>query len=289
MKKAIQSKVILLTGASSGIGFDTAKLLASQGHKVYAAARRVERMEPLKEFGIVPVHMDVTDKAQTDAAIKEVIDTEGHIDVLINNAGYGYFGAIENVSMEEARKQLDVNVFGLAQLTKSVLPYMRRQGYGRIVNTASIAGRLVLLFGGWYNVSKYAVEAFSDALRMEVKPFGIDVCIIEPGGIKTAWGTIAAEHLEESSRGTAYEKEGLAMASMMKYGYSQSNILSPPSVIAKAISKAVNARHPRTRYRTGRASHLLVFLHSLLSDRQWDSLMRMGGKYNDKMGLNNDK
>ena len=198
-------KVILITGASSGIGFDAAQTLARQGHKVYAAARRVELMEPLKADGVQILKMDVTDEASMQQGVNEVIQAEGKIDVLINNAGYGFFGAIETVPLEEARRQVEVNVFGLARLTQLVLPQMRQQGSGRIINTSSIAGKMVFYMGGWYNVTKYSVEAFSDALRMEMKPFGIDVVMIEPGAIKTDWGIIAARHLKESAKGTAYQ------------------------------------------------------------------------------------
>ncbi|MCR5561182.1 MAG: oxidoreductase [Bacteroidales bacterium] len=266
-------KVILITGASSGIGYETAKKLALQGHKVYGAARRTDKLEALREFGVVPVRMDVTDEVSMKEGVDAVIKAEGRIDVLVNNAGYGYFGAVENVSMEEARRQVEVNVFGLAALTRMVLPYMREQHSGRIINTASIAGKAVVPFGGWYHVSKYSVEALSDALRMEMKPFGIDVVIIEPGGIKTDWGLIAAKHLEESSVGTAYEKPALRMAKTMTIGYS-SNIMSKPKIISNAISRAVNARRPKTRYRRGIGSGFGLFLHAILPDRWWDALMR---------------
>ena len=222
--------------------------------------------------------MDVTDDASMIAGVNAVLEAEGRIDVLVNNAGYGYFGAIENVSMEEARKQLEVNVFGLARLTQLVIPHMRQQGSGRIVNLASIAGKLALYFGGWYHVSKFAVEGFSDALRMELKPFGIDVVIIEPGGIRTEWGVIAADHLAESSKGTVYEQAALNEANAMKYTYTRAKLLSNPSVIAKAICKGVNRRHPKARYRTGMGSHSLVFLHWLLPSKWWDGLMRSLGK-----------
>ncbi|MBR6847849.1 MAG: oxidoreductase [Bacteroidales bacterium] len=274
----MKQKVILLTGASSGIGYDTATRLARQGHKVYGAARRIDKMLPLKELGVIPIKMDVTDDASMIAGVNAVMEAEGRIDVLVNNAGYGYFGAIENVSMEEARKQLEVNVFGLARLTQLVIPHMRQQGSGRIVNLASIAGKLALYFGGWYHVSKFAVEGFSDALRMELKPFGIDVVIIEPGGIRTEWGVIAADHLAESSKGTVYEQAALNEANAMKYTYTRAKLLSNPSVIAKAICKGVNRRHPKARYRTGMGSHSLVFLHWLLPSKWWDGLMRSLGK-----------
>ena len=270
-------KIILITGASSGIGYDTALALARQGHKVYAAARRMEKMEPLREEGIATIRMDVTDETSMTEGIKTIMEAEGRIDVLINNAGYGYFGAIENVSMEEARRQLEVNVFGLARLCQLVLPIMRQQGSGRIINTSSVAGKSVLYYGGWYHVTKYSVEAFSDALRIEMKPFGIDVVMIEPGGIKTEWGHIAANHLAESSQGTAYEPTGLVEAANFHWMY-DSNLLSKPSVVTKAMCKAVNSRRPKARYRIGAFSGTIVFFHWLLPTPWWDALMRQLGK-----------
>ena len=271
------NKVILLTGASSGIGYDTAVALAQQGHKVYAAARRVERMEPLRQYGIVPLKMDVTDEASMQEGVKTLLEAEGRIDVLINNAGYGYFGAVENVPMDDARNQLEVNVFGLARLCQLVLPTMRAQHSGRIINTASVAGRAVFYYGGWYHVSKYAVESLSDAMRMELKPFGIDVVIIEPGAIKTNWGIIAADHLIESSKGTAYEQTGTMMANNLRNMY-LSNTISDPAVVRKAIVRAVNARRPCTRYRIGRMANAIVFFHWLLPTRWWDAFLRLMGK-----------
>lgn len=267
------SKVVLITGASSGIGFDAARMLARQGHRVYAAARRVEMMEPLRADGVVPLSMDVTDQESMTAGVKAVIDAEGRIDVLVNNAGYGYFGAIETVSDAEARRQLEVNVFGLAALCRLVIPHMRRQRSGRIINTSSIAGLMVLPFGGWYHVSKYSVEALSDALRMELRPFGIDVAMIEPGGIRTDWGIIAARHLADSTRGTDYEPAAQPEADLLDKAY-RGRFLSNPKVVAKAISLAVNSRRPRTRYRIGRFSHLGVIMHRLLPARWWDALLR---------------
>lgn len=273
----MERKIILLTGASSGIGFDTAIALAKQGHKVYAAARRVERMEPLRKYDIVPLKMDVTDEESMQSGVQTILASEGRIDVLINNAGYGYFGAVENVPMADARNQLDVNVFGLARLCQLVLPHMRKQHSGRIINTSSVAGKSVLYYGAWYHVSKYAVEAFSDALRMETQPFGIDVVIIEPGAIKTDWGIIAADHLAKSSEGTDYAQTGKMMAENLR-GMYQSASLSDPSVVRKAICRAVNARRPRTRYRIGRLSGAIIFFHWLLPTRWWDGMMRMMGK-----------
>ena len=277
MSSMKSNKVILLTGASSGIGYDTAVALAQQGHKVYAAARRVDRMVPLRQYGIVPLKMDVTDEASMQEGVKTLLDAEGRIDVLINNAGYGYFGAVENVPMDDARNQLEVNVFGLARLCQLVLPTMRAQHSGRIINTASVAGRAVFYYGGWYHVSKYAVESLSDAMRMELKPFGIDVVIIEPGAIKTNWGIIAADHLIESSKGTAYEQTGTMMANNLRNMY-LSNTISDPAVVRKAIVRAVNARRPCTRYRIGRMANAIVFFHWLLPTRWWDAFLRLMGK-----------
>ena len=270
-------KVILITGASSGIGFDAAQTLARQGHLVYAAARRTTLMEPLKALGVHVIGMDVTDEDSMIKGVDTVIQAEGRIDVLVNNAGYGYFGAIENVPIEEARRQLEVNVFGLARLTQLVLPHMRKQRQGRIINTSSIAGKMVFYMGGWYNVTKYSVEAFSDALRMEMKPFGIDVVMIEPGAIKTDWGLIAARHLKESSAGTAYEEIGTQWSNNMDWFY-RTNLLSQPSVITKAISRAVNSRHPKARYCRGRFSFVGRIAHAVMPARWWDAIMRKGGK-----------
>ena len=209
-------KVILLTGASSGIGYQTAESLAKEGHIVYGAARRIEKMEDLKQFGVKSIYLDVTDENSIKNAVDTIIGNEGRIDVLINNAGYGSFGAVEDVDISEAKMQFEVNLFGLARLVQLVLPYMRKQKSGRIINVSSMGGRLTTYFGAWYHATKYALEAFSDALRMEVSDFGIDVSLIEPGGIKTDWGIIAADKLANSAKGGAYEKEAMKTAKGMK-------------------------------------------------------------------------
>ncbi len=273
----MEQKIILITGASSGIGRDAALALAAHGHKVYAAARRTDLMEPLRAHGIEVLRMDVTDGQSMADGVETILKAEGRIDVLVNNAGYGYFGAVETVSMEEARRQLEVNVFGLARLCQLVLPAMRQQRSGRIVNISSVAGRSVFYFGGWYHVSKYSVEALSDALRMEAKPFGIDVAMIEPGAIKTDWGIIAADHLRDSAAGTAYETDATRWAAILRSMY-QSNHLSSPSTVTRAILRAVESRRPRARYRTGRLSGTIVFFHWLLPARWWDALMRLGAR-----------
>lgn len=268
----MEKKVIILTGASSGIGFQTAEMLAKQGHIVYGAARRVEKMEPLKDFGVKPLQLDVTSEDSINEAVESVINAEGRIDVLVNNAGYGSYGAVEDVDMVEARKQFDVNLFGVAMLTKQVLPLMRKQHEGTIINISSMGGRVTTYFGAWYHATKYALEAFSDALRMETKEFGINVTLIEPGGIKTPWGFIAADHLENSAKGGAYEQQAKKTAEGMRKQYS-GKMMSDPKIIAKAISKAVNAHRPKARYLIGLGAKPLVFMHSILPARWFDWMM----------------
>lgn len=262
-------KRVLVTGASSGMGYEVALLLASKGYEVYGAARRVALMEPLRASGVTPVALDVCDSASITACLEKV----GEIDVLVNCAGYGSMGAIENVPLEEARRQLDVNVFGLAALCKAVIPGMRAKGCGRIVNISSVAGRGCMYFGGWYNVSKYSVEAFSDALRIELRPFGIDVVLVEPGGTSTDWGIIAADHLAASSAGTPYEPAALREADTMRKGFGL-KLFASPLKVARCIVRAATVRRPRARYLTGSGARTIVFLHAILPTRLWDALMR---------------
>lgn len=264
--------VILITGASSGIGLQTAMTLARQGHVVYGAARRIDKLEALAADGVRPLRLDITSEESMTTAVATLIKNEKRIDVLINNAGYGSYGAIEDVSLAEAKKQFDVNLFGMARLTQLVLPHMRAQRAGRIINTSSMGGRLVSYMGAWYHATKYAVEAFSDALRMETRNFGIKVSIIEPGCIKTNWGFIAADHLVASAQGGAYEQQATKAATGMRRQY-HSNMLSAPQVISNAISKAVNRRHPRTRYLVGFGAKPLVLAKTLLPTRFFDFLM----------------
>lgn len=194
------NKVVLVTGASSGIGMSVAKRLLAAGAVVYAAARRTELMAPLAEAGAHVLYLDLTDDASAQAAVAAVIAGQGRIDVLVNNAGYGYFGALETVAPEEARRQFDVNVFGLARMCQLVLPHMRENGGGRIVNVSSMAAYFCQPRGGWYHAAKHAVAALGDSLRMEVKPFGVKVISIEPGAIRTSWCDIAMDNMLASSR-----------------------------------------------------------------------------------------
>jgi len=269
-------KVALVTGASSGIGESAAVLLKNDGFVVYGAARRVEKMEALKLKGIEIISLDVTNEESMVNCVNTILEKEGRLDVLVNNAGYGSYGAVEDVSLEEARRQFDVNIFGLARLTQMVLPYMRANGYGKIVNISSMGGKVYTPFGAWYHATKHALEGFSDCLRLETAAYGIDVIIIEPGGIATPWGVIASENLKKTSGTGAYAEAANKVADSTARMY-QSNRLSKPSLIAKTIRKAVTARKPRTRYAVGMGAKPSIFMRKILSDRAFDAIIRRVG------------
>jgi NAD(P)-dependent dehydrogenase (short-subunit alcohol dehydrogenase family) len=261
-------KVILITGASAGIGKATAKLLAKDGHTVYAAARRLDRMQDLKEAGIKLLEMDVTNDASMVAGVDEIIKAEKHIDVLVNNAGYGSYGSLEDVPLSEARYQFEVNIFGLARLTQLVLPYMRVQKSGKVINVSSMGGKFGEPHGAWYHATKYALEGLSDCMRMELKQFNIDIVVIEPGAIKTEWGGIAGENLLKTSGNTAYKD--LAQKHAKVLIDADGKMGSDPIVIAKVIKKAVDASRPKTRYVAGALAKPTLFLRKILSDRMFD-------------------
>jgi short-subunit dehydrogenase len=269
------TKVALVTGASSGIGADAALRLKEAGYTVYGAARRTERMSGLQDAGVEVLSLDVTDDDSIRTAVDAIIHQSGRIDLLVNNAGYGSYGSIEDVPMDEARAQTDVNVFGLARLTQLVLPHMRAQRSGTIINISSMGGKFVTPLGGWYHASKYAVEALSDALRMETAQFGINVVVIEPGSIRTEWGAIAAQNLEETSGKGAYSTlaDGAARA-LAASSQPNARMTSAPSVIGKTIVKIAKARRPRTRYRVGFGARPMVFARWLLPDRAFDAVIR---------------
>ena len=266
------TRTALVTGASSGIGEETARRLQGLGYTVYGAARRTDRLEKLAAEGVRPLVMDVTDDASMTAGIARIIEETGRIDVLVNNAGYGSYGAVEDVPIDEARRQFEVNLFGLGRLVQLVTPHMRGQKSGTIINISSMGGRLTTPLGGWYHATKYAVEALSDALRMELKPFGIDVVLVEPGGIRTEWAGIAADHLEETAEGSAYSDQIRAVAGSMR-NESVQRRQSPPAVIANAVEKIVTARKPRTRYAVGFMAKPLITARRVLPDRAFDRVI----------------
>ncbi|MXV36451.1 MULTISPECIES: oxidoreductase [unclassified Saccharibacter] len=270
-------KVAFVTGASSGIGEVTAKKLLQQGYIVYAAARRVERMEPMSRLGIHILSLDVTDETSRHAAITHIMTQSGRLDVLVNNAGYGAYGALEDISLEEARAQFDVNVFGAMRLIQLALPHMRAQKSGTIINVSSIGGKIYTPLGGWYHGSKFALEGLSDCLRLEVAPFGIHVVIIEPGGIKTEWADIAAAKLLKTSGHGPYAAQAHAMAQTIT-GTLSRRYQSAPELIANTIVKAVTTDRPKTRYVAGLGAKPLLLFRRLLSDRLFDRLIRLTAK-----------
>ncbi|CAM4221396.1 Short-chain dehydrogenase [Pedobacter westerhofensis] len=264
------AKTVLVTGASAGIGKATAILLAQNGYHVYGAARRTEKMEGLKAYGITPVTLDVTNDDSISACIEQIFREAGSIDILVNNAGFGSYGAIEDVTMQDAKYQLEVNVFGAMRLSQLVLPKMRQNSYGKIINISSVGGKIAFPFGGWYHASKFAIEALSDAMRQEVKQFGIDVMVIEPGGTKSEWGNIAVESLMRVSGGTAYQKMATAV---QKTFTNMAGNLPEPVVIAELIKESIEAESPKTRYTGGYMAKPMLFLRNILSDRMMERLI----------------
>ena len=266
-------KIALVTGASSGIGETTAKQLAAKGYTVYAAARSMDKLNAIATEAIKPIALDVTDEASMQACVQTILDAEGHIDVLVNNAGYGSHGAVEDIPMAEARRQMDVNVFGLVRMSQLVLPSMRERRQGKIVNISSMAGRVWTPFAAWYHASKFAVEGLSASMRLELKPFGIDVILIEPGGVVTPWSDIAVQHLRDAAKGGAYEAAANATAERLEQTY-RGRLMTKPETIGKCIVKAVEAARPRTRYLLGYGAKPMVYIQKWLGDRVYDALAR---------------
>ncbi len=268
------TRVALVTGGSSGIGERTAHRLKEQGFEVHAVARRVERMAGLRAAGVHVFAMDVTDDASMVAGVQRVIDEHGRIDVLVNNAGYGSYGAVEDVPIDEARRQFEVNVFGLARLTQLVIPHLRRQGSGRIINISSVGAVIYEPFGAWYHATKFAVDGFSDSLRVELAPFGIDVVIIEPGPIRTEWNEISRASLTEASAGGAYEDQARKVRKVLERADRSKLMSSTPDVVARKIVTAAISNTPRTRYPVGRGAGTIVRARRLLPDVVFDYVVR---------------
>lgn len=263
-------KVILITGASSGIGKETALRLVREGYTVYAVARRVEKMQDIVRAGGHSLEMDVTNETEIRAGVEAIITEQGKIDVLLNNAGYGLYGAVEDIPLDDARRQFEVNLFGLAALTRAVLPYMRAAGKGTIINTSSMGGKIYTPLGAWYHASKHALEGWSDCLRLELKDKGIDVVIIEPGIISTEFADVLSEPLLQYSGEGAYADLAGKVADSTKNIYERKGAFSPPSVVADAVLKAISATRPKTRYRIGKLAKPMVWLRTFLGDRIFD-------------------
>jgi NAD(P)-dependent dehydrogenase (short-subunit alcohol dehydrogenase family) len=267
------NKVALVTGASSGIGKATAIALQASGYITYATARHPHALTLLQALELHPLQLDVTDEESMRAAIHTIEAENGGVDVLVNNAGYGEMGPIEEISMERVRRQFETNVFGLIRLSQLVLPSMRRQGWGRIVNVSSMGGEFTTPLAGIYHASKYAVESISDALRFEVEPFGVDVIIIQPGAVRTplAEATVQAIHSLPDSPYTA-QLEGFQR--MAEANIRQGSAVLEPEDVASVIVEAVMAEQPLTRYKVGVLAEQMVMMRRHFSDRDWDAMFR---------------
>ena len=271
------SRVVLITGCSSGIGWAAAERLARRGWTVYATARNVEAIAPLRERGCMLLPLDVTDEESMRRAVEEIERAEGAVGILINNAGYSQSGAVEAVPIEKVRRQFETNVFGLARMCQLVLPGMRRQGFGRIVNLSSMGGKLTFPGAGYYHATKHAVEAISDALRFEVRGFGVEVVVIEPGLIRTGFAeTTVGSMGEDAASGGLYAGFDAGVARATRESYERGPLArlgGGPETVAETIERAISAARPRTRYTVTPSAKLLILARRLLPDRAWDSLV----------------
>ena len=273
VSNSTSNKVVLITGASSGMGREAAILLAREGCRVHAGARRMDRMDDLVEHGVTALELDITESTDNERAVNQVVEKEGRIDVLINNAGFGLYGPVENVPLDDARYQFEVNLFGLAHLTQLVLPHMRAQGGGRIINVSSMGGKIFTPLGAWYHATKHALEGWSDCLRIETAPFNIQVVIIEPGAVKTEFGKVTGEHLKKYSGDTAYKDQ---VDPFLK-------IIDDPSLmdrsteaaeLAEVFVEAATTDMPRRRYVKGAMARPLIYLRKWLGDEVYEFMLR---------------
>ncbi len=268
------SKAVLITGCSTGIGRTTAEHLAQKGWTVYATARRLESISDLEQKGCRTLALDVTDESSMQAAVSAVEQAEGAVGVLVNNAGYSQSGAVEEVPMDQVRRQFETNVFGLLRMSQLVLPGMRRQGWGRIVNISSMGGRVVFPGGGIYHGTKFAVEAISDAMRWEVRNFGVDVIVIEPGLIKTEFGETAAHSVNDAVPSEGPYAEFNQQVAATTAGAYEGRGTTGPEAVAKRIEKAISRKRPGARYPVTVGARALLGVRKLLPARGWDALMR---------------
>ena len=262
----IDKKIILITGCSSGIGFDAAKTLAQRGHQVIATCRKIEDMEKLTQLGLDGILLDLNDNASIASAFKTVTTmTDGKLDVLINNAGYGQIGALEDLTAELVLAQFQTNVFGLMELTRRVIPIMREQGHGRIINVSSVLGVISLPLKGAYNASKYAVEGLSDTLRLELKPAGIDVITIEPGPIDSAWSqTLMGSFNHIDIEKSVFKEQYKAMIAHSTQKKSDSPFTKKASAVTKKMIHAIESSKPKAKYPVTFVAYLLIFLRRIL-------------------------
>src|SRR3954463_6345544 len=271
------AQTVLITGCSSGIGRATAERLAARGFTVYATARRVESIADLEGRGCRVLALDVTDEDSMQAAVGTVVDEQGAVGALVNNAGYSQSGAVEEVPMAEVRRQFETNVFGLVRMCQLVLPGMRAQAYGRIVNVSSMGANFTLPGGGFYHATKYAVEAISDALRFEVKGFGIDVVIVQPGIIRTRFADAATDAIHAATPAEGpYATFNAAVAGATQGAYESGPLArlgGGPETVARTIERAISTRSPKIRYRVTPSARLLVGQRALMTDAMWDRFL----------------
>jgi NAD(P)-dependent dehydrogenase (short-subunit alcohol dehydrogenase family) len=269
-----KSEAVLITGCSTGIGRATAEHLARSGHTVYATARRLDSIRDLEAHGCRLLELDVTDEQSMTSAVRTIEEAEGAVGVLVNNAGYSQSGAVESIPMDAVRRQFETNVFGLVRMCQLVLPGMRAQRWGRIVNISSMGGRLVFPGGGFYHATKFAVEALSDALRFEVKGFGVEVVVIEPGLIKTDFGKAAVGSLAPATDDGPYAHFNNAVGSTTANAYEGglARLGAGPEAVAKAIEKAI--RRPRARVPVTASARIMLGLRRVMTDGMWDRSMR---------------
>lgn len=271
------SKAVLITGCSTGIGRATAERFAKDGWVTYATARKPETLEELKSVGCRTLALDVCDEDSMVAAVEQVEREEGAVGVLVNNAGYSLTAPIEAASMDDIRRQFDTNVFGLARMAQLVLPGMRNQGWGRIINVSSMGGKVTFPGMGYYHGSKYAVEAISDALRYEVRPFGVKVVLVEPGLIKTGFAETLTGHaaaaIPADSPYADFHK-GVTEKSANAYEGFMGRFGVGPEAVASVIEKAVTSSRPRARYVVTLGAKATKLTHAVLPDSGWDLMMR---------------
>lgn len=263
--------VALITGCSSGIGRATAKLLAERGWRVFATARRLETINDLANDHITPLRLDVIDEESMTSAVEQVLTQAGRMDALINNAGYAQAGALEEVSVDEVRRQFETNTFGALRMAQLVLPAMRAQGTGRIVNVSTMGGRLVIPFIGLYNASKFALEAMSDALRMETRPFGVRVILIEPGGVRTNFSAAANQNAQQHIANTNSPYYRFLVPFTRFIGQIE-GMSSTPERIAVVILRVLTTRNPRARYIATPDARVMLALMLRMSDGMRDAM-----------------
>lgn len=273
MKPDRTRKVILITGASSGMGKETAKDLIQQGHIVYCAARRVDKMQELADLGGKLMALDISKDEDIASCVDSVIEAEGRVDVLWNNAGFGLYGSVEETSLEDARYQFEVNLFGMARLTQLIVPHMRHQGSGTIINTSSIGGKIYAPLGAWYHASKHAVEGYSDCLRLELEPLGINVVVLEPGAIKTEFPEVMSRQVMDHSGSGPYQEMARRVSNLSLRESGIDGAGSPASVISRTVQTIIGSKKPKTRYAVGKFSTSTLVMRQLLSDRTFDKVI----------------